>query len=792
MTQAVRNGWRNRSGARRGRGFWICGAVAGLLAGAAFAADPVVPSDRLLLADGLFRRGMFDLAVREYVVVAADTNAPPADPAGVLFRIGECHRRLKQPDEADAAYRRLIDAYPQSPERFRAPIQRAVLALEAGSLDAARAGFDALTAESFPSDIRQAALYHLGECLEKQEKPDEAIGVYTRLQTATDPTDYVIFGRLRLAWLLARGGDAEKRRRAMGLYLDLGSLADKPAFAADGLANAARLAAEDARHDESATLYLSLRRKYPDQPRTREVAEAAAQACLSAGRFVEALEIADNVLPVAAGEEREALLLQRGAALRQLGRGREAVAAYDLFLQQFAASSRVPQARYGRILALYREGDFAGVLAGSEGFLEPPAEVADDLLWMQAEAAEATGADDRAVQSCRMLADRFPRSPFAGDALYRIGWLSQKRQNWREASQAYLALVAVLPTHPRAPQALYASGICLERAGDAAGAVRDWTALLARHPEDPLVPETLYQKAMHELRVRDNALAAVTLDELLARFPQSPRTGEAAFWRGSLLRQADKPAEAEKLLRLALERKPPQAIDREARLQLGLVLQKLGRDEEAAACFQPLLTADTQQQLDPERLVWLAEFQLARKDYEASATALAVLLEKTADLVWQQTGLALQGRVNQAQGRRDAAVDAYARAVKLAPRTRYAAEAALALGTLQFEAGQAAAAEVSFRDAADRAPATDQSGLRARAYLGLVRTAQAQGKPEEAIRCAMSVAILFDDAELVPEALDVAAALLEQTGRGQESAAVVAELVQRYPTSAQARKRRPQ
>jgi TolA-binding protein len=77
------------------------------------------------------------------------------------------------------------------------------------------------------------------------------------------------------------------------------------------------------------------------------------------------------------------------------------------------------------------------------------------------------------------------------------------------------------------------------------------------------------------------------------------------------------------------------------------------------------------------------------------------------------------------------------------------------------------------------------SGPRATAALG--RTAEARGDKETAIRYHFAVAILYDDAQLVPAALDRAAALLAELGRAGESAAAANELVERYPEAPQAK-----
>ncbi|MGN1359790.1 MAG: tol-pal system YbgF family protein, partial [Kiritimatiellia bacterium] len=83
-----------------------------------------------------------------------------------------------------------------------------------------------------------------------------------------------------------------------------------------------------------------------------------------------------------------------------------------------------------------------------------------------------------------------------------------------------------------------------------------------------------------------------------------------------------------------------------------------------------------------------------------------------------------------------------------------------------------------------------QPMIKAQALLNQMRVQRGLNLPAEAIRTAMTLAILFDDPVSVPEALDVAVELLEQTGDKVEAARVSAELVDRYPSSPQAAKRK--
>lgn len=750
---------------------------------AARAADPVEVKDRQQLADGLFRRSLFDLAAREYASLAEEAGAEGLD--DVLFRLGECYRRLKKAPEAEAAYKRLIERFPASANVPRAQLQRALLLAEAGggSLEGAAAAFEKLAAPGVPADVRSAALYHLGETLEALKRPADALARYEQLGQEFAGTDYGTYSGLRTAWLLMQSGKPEDRRRAMGLYLDLAHKSKDAKVAEEACYFAARAARLDGRHEESANLYRMLRTKYPNSQRVAESALSAGWANYYAGRYQEAAEVLDLIAGNAQHPAREEVLYVKANCLRQLERRPEAVALYDQQLAAFPAGRLAKAAHYERLTSLYRDGKYQEVLKASALFADPPEEVADNVLWMNSEAAIALQQPAGAVQNCRLLVDKYPKSPFVKDALYRLGWLLQKQEAWESASSWFLQLAARFPDDALAAKALYASGVCLARLGQSDAALRDWTALLTKYPSSEMVAETLYQKAMEEMRAKNVRAAGGTLDERMRRFPDDSRKAESFYWRASIYRQTGEFAEAEKLYLACLASAPAKEVEREAMLELGMLLQQVGRKAEAATYFQKLLDAPIAEKLGADRLAWLAEFQLEQKQVDAAAQAARTLIGQDVDKGWKQTAWTLLGRVHRAKSERDAAMHAFAEALGTGASTAYGAEAALRLGELLTESGKYDEAHKHLNDAAARASSPELLGLRAHAYAGLARNAELKGDHEGALRYYMSVGILFDDAALVPEALSKAAALLDKLGRGEEAKAMRDELRNRYPGS---------
>lgn len=764
---------------------WCAGVLLAALCAAA--ADPVELSDRQQLADGLFRRSLFDLAAREYAALAETPDVQGLD--NVLFRLGECYRRLSKTAEAEAAYKRLVEAFPSSSNAPRAQLQRALILMEAGggSLEDASASFEKLTAPSVPADVRAAALYHWGETLEKLNRPADATARYEQLVKEFAKTDYGLYAGLRLAWLLSRSEKPEDRRRAVGIYLELAHQTKDLKVAEEACYFAAQASLLDAHYEESANLFQMLQTRFPQSPHLLEGVLSAAWANYYAGRYKKGAELLDLVLNDAKHPSREEILYLKANCLRQLEQRGDAIAMYAKLLNEFPDGKMAKEGWYEKLSTLYADGQYQDVLKMSAQMQTPPDAYADNVYWMNSEAAMATQQPDLAVQNCRLLVDKCPKSSFVKDALYRLGWLLQKQEAWESAASWFQQVATRYPDDPLAAKALYASGVCRSKLNQSDAALRDWTVLLTKYPNSEEVAETLYQKAMEELRTKNLRAAGATLDERMRRFPDDARKAEVLYWRASVCRETGDLAEAEKYFRACLAATPTKEFERESMLELGVILQQVGRKAEAADLFQKLLDAPIAEKIGPDRLAWLAEFQATENHPDAAVKAAETLIALKPDKGWMQTAWTVLGRVYRGKGERDPAIHAFTEALDTGASTSYGAEAALRLGELLTDAGRFDEAAKRLDDAAVRAASPDLLGLRARAYAGLARNAELKGDKDAALRYYMSVGILFDDATLVPDALSKAASLLDELGRASEAETMRKELKTRYPDSPQAK-----
>ena len=765
--------------------------IAAALPFRSFAQGAVGTDDRRALADGLMARGLFRLALPEYQALSSVTPAVKELDV-VLYRLAECQRQTGALAESMETCARLARDFPSSPFRKRADMTRGLLLLSNGKyLEAASALENVATDPKANTELKITALYHAAEAREKAGDAAAAISRHTQLlkeaaipEVSPSIAELAAYSSLRIAALKA--GNPVTAQEALDGFAAIAEKPFSPRLGAEALFLSAALSYNLGKYDQAVELYKRLQAKYPQDIRYGEAILPAAWANVQAGRYADAIQWLDILdrskdSPVPA----EALYL-RATALSKLGRFADAVAVYDNLLTRQPQNETEKKffdfSRYDRITALFRQGNYQRVLTEGAVFSDPPKDVAANLLWMQAEAAEGLKDVARATQFYRLLAERHPDSSLAPDAAYRFGLALQKQEAWAEAARVYAHLATTYPDHKLVPRSLFSSGFCLAKAGKSDEALRDWGLLLKNHPKDELVPETLFQKAMEEIRGNDFSKGAETLDRLLREHPTTPRKTEALFWRARLSYDEKDFPRAEKALRDCLAGNPPVEIEREAGFLLGLVFQATSREAEAATQFQPLLTAPTRTKFSEDRLAWLSEFQFKRGEFSAARDAANELASRQTTTDWKQVGNTLSGRASMALAETNAAIASFRLAADSSARTRYSSEAALRLGELMLASGgKNAEIDRYLSLAAQRASIPELLGIRAKAYFALAKNAERNHRADDAIRYYMSVAILFDDPEIVPQALERAAALLQAAGRNEEADAARAERAKRYP-----------
>jgi TolA-binding protein len=747
-----------------------------LLLLARLAAAQVAPEDSARFADGLYARGLYDLAAREYRAVLK-TAPPSVDRGALYFRLGECFRHLKQLDAAGDAYQVSFTTYTNSPQRFRAWYRYADVFVEGGRYDAAIGQLQALVAAGPPPEVGAAALYRLGFAQAKSARDAEAEQAFRRVLRQLPESSYAALSALALGELLDKKSGWNKE--AQELYEQAAAKAESPEVAAEALVQLADKAFAARDYKTSADAFARLLKRFPENERTVASRLRAAWAFHNAGHFKEALAL--FAVQEKEGSADADWLYLAANSRRRLGEDASAREAYDRLLASHPESPLASAAAYECALLAAKAGDHRAVLALAPK-VKPDKETEPQLLWMKAEAHEGLKEPDAALAAYRALREKYPGHELSPAAELRAARVLQERGELAAASDLYRAAAAAHPASGVAPEALLGSAFCRASLKQYEEALKDWNRVVQDYPDFKDMDQALFGRAQAEIELGRDADAASSLEMLIKAHAKSSYVSEAHYLMGVLLEKAERLDQVEAHYRASLENKPPPRIAGKVRFRLAAALQREGKNDEAAVLLQTLMSAPPDAGMPPSLVEWLARWNLEKNRWPEAEAAGARLAE-TPEAAWRPIGWYLVGRAREGGGKAAEAMAAYQKAMDGAAPSRESADAALRLGQLALAGQDAALAARSFTAAADLARGDDLIDVRAKSYFGLGRAAEAQNKWDDASRYYMSVGLLFDDPGLTPESLFRAAEALGKLGRKAEREGAVRELIERYPDS---------
>lgn len=377
-----------------------------------------------------------------------------------------------------AAYEQIRSAYPDTPAAAESLLRTARTYLEMGRpLSATLVLTPAL--EALPEEARHRAVFLLAEALRQSDSCPLAIPLYLRYREEGTAMEDLVAERL--AWCYRALGDngraAEEFARAAG---PCRSAAEQ----VGALEEAARQLRATAAYTDALARYeqiLSIAR-YPwyraailfrmgetlQQAGKPEEARSRWQELLSAyPQTAAAAQAADALL--AAGAVVDPYLA--GQAYAAVGRTDEAVAQME---EAWRRSASPPaDLRYALARARADQGDLAGALGELDGLIAA-APTDPDPLMEQGRLQAAAGAVDGALQTYALVAERFPRHPSAGEALYQAGLLLEEQGLFDRAVAAWGALLERFPRHGRAAAARFRAGLLRYRQRDFEEAAALW------------------------------------------------------------------------------------------------------------------------------------------------------------------------------------------------------------------------------------------------------------------------------------------------------------------------------
>jgi TolA-binding protein len=713
-----------------------------------------------------------------------------------LYRLAESYRNLNRATDALAAYTYQVQSYPEGPLRINAELRRGAIMVDKGRLTASLTPLK-LVADKGDGDLQQAAKYLMGRALLALKREPESRVVLQSLVDQQPPGKFTGGA----AQMLAELDDSQNRfPEALVLWQKALAATTDPATQASIAARGGWSAIQANQIGDAEKLFQTARKIDVGDPDSRKVANTGLLRILfQQKRFTEWLAVYEAEENRLLDSARSETLYDLGHAQFALKHWSESATAFAQYLHEFGDQDAAVTADYERFLAvitLDKTRTEAEAAAYLKAWPQSPYRARVQLFQAQEMSREKKFAE------VLPLWESLVNEPATADwphqeILLELARTYDAMSNWPKASAAYQVYLDDLSVHPapdkaaqleRTVRAEARLAVSLQNSGEAAAATDAWKAVRTQaqdgSPEQQIALESLgliYARG----GPTQEAAAVETFRALLQKFPKTKLRAMAAFSVADSLFKAHDYDGAEPYL---LNARDSDASTWEQPATQRLVLGAYGKKDFSktesyvkeydtiAAPSDP--QAQAAARLPAAVFYWLAEN--ARKagngtDAETYYTRVTQHPDP-GDLLagaWWQLGEVQSGRKEWAD-----AVKSYQMYRSLKPDAKNATVVLLALGRAELGAKDTDSSKKIGEQALLQEPEGPNS---AAARTLLAETAFAAGNFPEAARMFATLAVLFDDPKIGPQAMARAADSFDQAGDAKSAADWRKKLTDKYP-----------
>ncbi len=742
--------------------------------------------EQLRLADGLMKRGHFELAADEYrrlIKMFPDSELV----ADAWTQLGEALASSGKKDEALATYRQFFEKFPAVRTFDSARVAYARILARTGregDFGEAVKILAGIAGSGRTELVKEAAAYALGRAYAENGRADLAAKEFAKLaekEVSGDQHIYRAYGALELANLLRKEKRSDAARIAAAVADNTKAPREAAVFAHLMLADMLK---EDRKFNEAVMAYEQLNVLYPGTPEGAEALVRRVECFFLNGDYRKAADEADKTLarPECPPENRAGLLYYKACSLGQQGFHDRAADTFlailaetspdsevfarsaDGYLRSLAAAGKSAEAEKK---ALELAGDRKNTAAVRKGLVLAFASV---LGTADAKAAFL----EKASKSLDFPADKAEILLRLAEVLYGAGSYEKAAGFFAEAASA-----AGAPPQAKAA-ALAGLASCRGKTGRTDEALKAYGSIIEQFPSSEQCPDALLQSSIILLNKKDGAAAENLLRKLAADFKDSPLRPYAIFYLGYIKFASGSRGDAEKLFLEVLKTEGVDpALESDTRLYLAWSFILGGRSGPAKPLIaNALKRKEALDSAPPEMLSCLTDFLLKEKSAEL-ARLCAAKLSASEDPKWRQEGLYAAGMAEKAAGNPQQAAVLLKKALDGNSDPDLACRTATALGEALAASGRKDEAVAYFERNIEN-PVNKTAAARAR--LGLARIlSEKTESTDTAGRYAMSVFILTDDPDTASEAMILAISLSLKAGKKDEARKTFEEFSRKFP-----------
>jgi TolA-binding protein len=737
------------------------------------AADPA--KNQLAIADGLYIRKLYDLAVPEYEKYLGQFPNDSAR-ASAMYRLADCYALLGQEQPALNTYRMLIEEKGTGEYVGSAAFRLASHEFDKKNFQEAASLYEKAFTNARTPEVKLTARYYQAKCLELNSRKSEAKSAYEDVAKTPGKNPYRDAARLSLAYYALENS---QRQQALDLFEDLSRDAAKPVVKAEALTRAGILAS-DLKQKEKADQRFRAAIALNTEGKWKQIAELELMKLQYEGdKFAQVLDFYAKSTNSAGDETRPSVMLLVANSYRQLGKHQKALDLYNQLIHIYSNTPEAFDARYQKLVSLDAMKD-PSLVGEVDSYLAtgPGRDRADKAKLLKAQALFQLNRYEPAARLYLELTNSSLADPYKADCYYAAGYAFLLLKDNQSATHAFSGLINKFPKHKMASKALLKRALLYQEAKNFPAAVTDFNKIISDYPSSAETETALLQKGLTLGQQGDYAQMTTTFRQLLRNYPETTGAAQAYYWIGWAAFEAKKYQDAVAPLIKARELNANEFAEKTS-LRLMLCYQSLLKKTEAAKEVDNFLKKD------PDRISmvsdicrWLGTEYYNENDYSQTARYLGLMTKNVEPVnVDKSIWFMLARSRDELKDYKDA-IEAADHYLEGATEPADRSQGFLVLGAAQLGAGQLDAAQKSAEQALTLQP-EGRFNAEARMQLGDIESSR--GNYENAARSYMSVAVLYEDAEVTPRALERAYEAFQKAGNEPQATKTLSELKARFP-----------
>jgi TolA-binding protein len=727
-------------------------------------------------ANGLLSRGMYDMAASAYgdflrrypeSVYARDAR----------YRKAEAYFLQKDNDKALAEFTQLLAGDISPAMAAEARLRIGQIKYASGKLEEARLMMEeALTTPGAEEQAIMAAEYYLAELLIKSGKRDEARKAFEAFIERYEQGSYSGFAAMNLGDIYM---EEKEYGKAAATYAAAVPVLEETGLKAEADLREAEALKFSGEKEKALQKYREILSRYPEQEIKDRAALGEVSVNYGAGDNKAAIDSARALLPgMKVAEEICRVKFLLAGSYLNTDRFSEAREIYGEIDGQCASARMERRAKLNNSWAGYKLGLYEQCLKETGAYLNAyPEEEADEALYLRGKTLGAMNRWDEAIDEYDALLDKYADSMFRREALYDKGWACDRAGKTEAGLFAHREFIEEFPGDERSPGLLLKIAQERLQSKEYDQAIELYERFLAEYAKDPQRQFAMYQMARAFYEAGRYGDAIRTYDEILEDFPYSEITGNVFYWRAISYQKQENWDKAIMDFREAANKGGELAV--KASEAVAFSLFQKGEEEEAADAYYAVISESigTHAGIQKGIYLWTAEFYTARQENEKALEVLRSM-EKAYPGASGPDVLYLFGENSRLTGKDKDAVEYFQKALAAGAASPRKERCYLGMGRALLKLGEKEKAIAALENAlsGDRDNVT---GAQARMEMGNIYS-EDEDHAQAARQYAM-VAILYDDKDLSPKALFMAAEAFKKAGSPGESEKLLRELQERFP-----------